>query len=98
MLKTLKWIYKLGVRNERHRIAAYLQTAQGNRLDRLNDSINYDAPITSKKDATARAKRKADLNRAVDQEVINIIEGLFRGEERYERGESIMYPEDERGK
>lgn len=94
MLRTLRWAYSLGVRNERHRIATYLQSAQGERLDRINDRF-YEDPITSKKDAAEKIKRQRQLKKAVDRQVIDIISNLFQGEEKYQRGASIMFPEGE---
>lgn len=94
MLKLVKWAYSLGVRNERHRIAQYLSSAQAKRFERMNDRFGYDSPIESKKDATEKAKRQSELKKAVDQQVIDIIDGLFHGEDKYERGASVMFPDE----
>ncbi|MES2367810.1 MAG: hypothetical protein V4563_18175 [Pseudomonadota bacterium] len=95
MLRVLQWAYGLGVRNERQRIATYLSSAQGERLNRMNDPFAYDPPVTSKKDAIEKAKRKNELKKAVDKEVIEIIAGLFQAQDKYVRGESILFPEGE---
>lgn len=95
MLKLVKWAYKLGVRNERQRIATYLSSVQAEAMDRFNDPFGYQSPIESKKDAKEKYQRKIDLKKAVDQRIIDIISELFIGEERYQRGASVMFPEGE---
>lgn len=97
MLRLVKWAYDLGVRNERHRIASYLQSAQAKRFDMLrafDDDMRLN-PIDSKADAAKRNIQKREQQKAVDEDVISIIDGIFHGEEKYERGASIMFPEGE---
>lgn len=95
MLKLVRWAYGLGVRNERQRIATYLSSVQADAMERANSMFGYESPVTSKKDATEKAKRKIELKKAVDQRIIDIISELFIGEERYQRGASVMFPEGE---
>ena len=80
MLKTFRWIYKLGVKHERRRIAAFLQNAQHRRYDSIRDN--------------GRKQEYADQI-LVDRAVIDIITQLFSAEEVIQRGRSQMYPEDE---
>lgn len=95
MLRLVKWAYSLGVRNERQRIATYLSSVQAEAMDRQHSMFGYESPVVSKKDATEKAKRKIELKKAVDQRIIDIISELFIGEERYQRGASVMFPEGE---
>lgn len=90
MLKLLKWAYSLGVRNERQRIATYLSNVQAQAIDRFNDPFREDV-INSKK-----VNENKKLKKAVDSRIIDIISELFRGEERYQRGASVMFPEEEK--
>lgn len=100
MLKTIKFIYRLGVKNERQRIAAFLQTAQNRRYDHVRElerslGINYregDEKGTMKE----VEKRRAEEQIAVDKAIIDIISQLFHGEERIERGGSVMFPEEKK--
>lgn len=99
MLKTFKWIYKLGVRHERRRIAAFLQTVQNRRYDhvsmlereyeasyRLNDEKG-----TVDEVEIARLKEQ----QAVDEAVIDIISQLLAPNPPIERGESVMFPDED---
>lgn len=98
MLKTLKWIYKLGVHHERHRVAAFLQSAQNRRYDDVRTieqqmGMNYrlgDEEGTMDEVEKQRLKEQV----AVDKAVIDIISQMFHGEQKYERGASFMFPED----
>lgn len=98
MLRLVKWAYKLGVKNERHRIAQYLSSAQARRYDNMRafeEELGM-RPVDSKADAAKRNIEKRERQAAVDREVINIINGIFHGEEKYERGASFMFPEEEK--
>lgn len=97
MLRLVKWAYKLGVRNERHRIAGFLSSAQANKWDGIY-AAKRDLGIIRDRDE-AGTKEEVEAKRlqqkiAVDREVINIIDALFHGEEKYERGASFMFPEE----
>lgn len=97
MLKTLKWVYDLGVRQERTRIASYLQLeAQraGIQRDTALDMLRERAD--SKKPFSKERKAKLDFSIAVNDRVADIIHTMFMGEQHYEMGASFMYPEDER--
>lgn len=96
MLRLVKWAYSLGVRNERHRIAAYLQSAQANRYDRMSafeDELRHH-PVESKKDAEKRNIEKRAHQKDIDRAVVDIIEAIFHGEQKYERGASVMFPDE----
>mgnify|MGYP006327374925 CR=1 FL=1 len=97
MLKLVKWAYSLGVRNERHRIAAFLQSAQANRYDRMSAFENElrEEPVRSNADAKKRDIQKRAHQKDVDRAVLDIIEALFRADQKYERGASVMFPEGE---
>lgn len=99
MLKTFKWIYKLGVKHERRRIAAFLQTAQNRRYDHINMlEREYKASYrlngeegTVDEIKVARIKEQ----QAVDEAIIDIIDQLFTPNPSIERGESVMFPGEE---
>lgn len=96
MLRVIKWAYNLGVRNERHRIAGYLSNAKGQRYDRLSlfeEELRV-SPVQSEKDAINRNIELRQKQAVVDNEVIDIISGLFHSEEKYERGASFMFPNE----
>lgn len=96
VLGLVRWAYKLGVRNERHRIAAYLQAAQTKRHDAMSmfDSELRNEPIRDNKDAKKRDIEKRLHQKDVDRDVVNIIDGLFHADKKYERGASIMFPDE----
>lgn len=98
MLALVKWAYRLGVRNERHRIASYLQSVKANSFNHL-DAIEREVGIVRDRDYSD-TKKQAEIDRlrkkqAVDQALIDIISELFRGEDKYERGASVMFPDEE---
>lgn len=97
MLRLVKWAYKLGVRNERHRIAGFLANAQANKWDGIR-GMEAELGIIRDRDESG-TKEEVEAKRlqqkiAVDREVIDIIDALFHGEEKYERGASFMFPEE----
>lgn len=96
MLKLVKWAYSLGVRNERHRIAAFLQAAQARRYDAMSrfEEDLRENPVSSKQDAKARNIEKRAHQKDIDRAVVDIIETIFHGEEKYERGASVMFPDE----
>lgn len=94
MLKTLKWVYDLGVKQERVRIAAHLQNfAQGARVtnsvmdDMLREEMRRPKP-------NKRRLERLDFDRAVAHKVDEIIEGIFRPNGEYVPT-SLMFPEVE---
>lgn len=96
MLKTLKWIYNLGVNQERTRLAAYLDTARHQasiQHSTMYDMMHNDAPKMS-----AKRKDRLAFDMAVEQRVEEIINGMFRADEQYVMGSSILYPDEGRKK
>jgi hypothetical protein len=94
MLKTLKWVYSLGVKQERVRIASHLQAAaQGRRVtsgvmnDMFHDEMRKVRP-------NKRAIERLDFDRAVAREVEEIIDEIFRSNGEYV-STSLMFPEIE---
>lgn len=98
MLKTLKWVYDLGVRQERVRIAGHLQVrANGMRMERdIMDNMlreEFDRP----KQRRGRIER-LEFNKAVSHRVEEIINDIFHPKGEY-IATSIMFPEgDQEGK
>lgn len=97
MLKTLKWVYGLGVKQERVRIASHLQAAaQGHRVssgvmrDMFEDELRKSKP-------NKRAIERLEFDRAVASAVDEIIEGIFRPNGEYVPT-SLMFPEIEEKK
>ena len=86
-LNTLKWIYTLGVKHERRRIAAFLQeTRQHHQRNISRINTRFDGGAVKESD-------KHDL--AVEYSVNQIIDDIFRIETSYTNANSIMYPEGE---
>jgi hypothetical protein len=85
-LNVLKWVYDLGVRNERERIAGYLQSIQAQHGVGI-----YGRPqmLIPNEDELAKAKRR-EFQAAVSAEVSYIIEDIFRTHDV--PGPSIMHP------
>lgn len=97
MLSLVKWAYNLGVRNERHRIAQFLSSAQASRVNSIRsfeEEFNS-RPIESRADARNRKYEERQRRAAVDQEVIDIISNVFYAPDEYRRGASVMFPEGE---
>ena len=94
MLRLVQWAYNLGVQTERRRIASYLQVAQdqtASSVSRLRAQLADPSMNWEKEEAMHLEKRIA-----VDESIINIIGGLFRSEDKYQRGSSVMFPEKEK--
>lgn len=93
MLKTLKWVYDLGVRQERVRIATHLrlevQRAGLSRDTRL-DMINENSPKLSKS-----RRDKLAFAMEVDTRVQDVINNIFADNGgHWEHGASLMFPDD----
>lgn len=91
-LSVLKWVYELGVKHERNRIAAYLRHSQP-----LRDPYEIERRVLGANPqlTPTEAKRRAQWQYEVDMGVNSIIDGLFNAEEKYVRGESVMFPRGE---
>lgn len=96
MFKTLKWVYGLGVTQERQRIAAHLERAgYGARTEagHISDMLNSNQDIKAFK--TERL-RKMEFNQAINERIGVIIDGIFRSEGQWVGGKSILYPEEKK--
>lgn len=94
MLKTLKWVYDLAVRQERVRIAAHLQAlAQGARVSReiqdnmFREEVNKPRPNQKK-------LNQIDFDRAVQSRIEVIISDIFNDNGQWVSGASLMFPDD----
>lgn len=92
MLKTLKWVYDLGVRQERVRIAGHLQVrASGLRMERdIMDSMlreEFDRPKHRKGNI-----ERLEFNKAVMHRVEEIVNDIFHPNGEYVPT-SIMFPD-----
>lgn len=96
MLKTLKWVYGLGVKQERQRIASHLQlhaTGARNSINALDDMFRDE--MNKPKPSKNRLERM-DFDRAVNHKIETIIQEMFQGKDHYVSGASIMFPEEEK--
>lgn len=91
-LKTFKWLYRLGVEQERTRIAHLLERELAAR--RVHSDTSY-GMLMDEKTLTSKA-RKAKLERSylVNEEVQSIINALFQVRYEDQVGKSLMYPEE----
>ena len=88
-INILKWVYDLGVNNERNRIAAYLdRTALQVRADYTDDLDCLRGEDNMSKRNMVSLEKSIELQ----QQVERIIRGLFKSEHTYVTGESIMFP------
>lgn len=95
MLKTFKWVYNLGVGQERVRIAAALE-AHANRA-RISDSTmaNMLREELTKSKPNQPVVDQLKFSRSVNSRVQEIIADMFRQEEsKWLSGYSIMFPDD----
>lgn len=96
MLKTLKWVYDLGVKQERNRIARYLEAeASGTgaeysvERDMLQDMRNIDSKTR---------KQRLELKHAVTIRVSEIVNNVLRPRYEDRASFSVMFPDDEQDK
>lgn len=97
LLQIIRWAYRLGVRNERHRIASFLSSASSNyshSVSMFERELRED-PVRSERDAKKRDIENRAIESRVNSKVINIIDQLFHAEDKYERGASVMFPDEE---
>lgn len=99
MVGVLKWVYELGVKHERRRVAAYLRNTQAfkwqevDRMERQMASI-FDSSKTTK---LSEAEKQQLMQRiAVERAVEEIIASIFRSQDQYVPGPSVMFPEGEK--
>lgn len=97
-LKALKWTYDLGIKQERVRIAALLQTrAQDTRVsaeifsNMLREEVAKPKSQQSRIDQIERAK-------AVNDRVAEIIDEIFRPNGEWTPPASYLFPDDKHSK
>lgn len=94
MLRTLKWIYDLGIRHERVRVASHLQiqsTGVRNSNTVMEDMFREEM---SKKRPNKTQLERLDFQKAVNHRIEEIIQDMFHDEGQYISGASIMFPDD----
>lgn len=93
-LKLLKWVYELGVQQERTRIARHLEWEMSHRS--FDQEVRM--MMLTDEDSKMSKSRKEKLARSADisREVTDIIDRIFRGEPVNHAYTSIMFPEEEK--
>lgn len=93
MLKTLKWVYELGVKQERNRIARYLE-AEAARVGN-EYGIEHDM-LREMRDTDKKARRqRLELKHAVTMRVSEIVNNILQPHFEDRTGFSIMFPDEE---
>ncbi len=89
MLRALKWAFDLGVRHERIRISAHLQS--------LSRQMSYDQEdmmmLLDNSKVSKSRKERLQFDMAVDKKVKEAIESIMRARP-LDLGFSIMFPDD----
>jgi hypothetical protein len=94
MLKTLKWVYSLGVKQERQRIAAELQLQQ-QRARTFNDSaMDMMHDPASKKEVSQKRRQRLELQIAVNDRIQEIVNEIFESKGDWIPGPSVMFPDE----
>jgi len=93
MLSALKWVYQLGVKRERERIAHALKE---NRFRAMTNFKNGIERVRNDDEMKDHERRELELETAVNGRVGDLIETILRPEARVHDGNSIMYPEEEK--
>lgn len=92
MFKILKWVYNLGVQNERVRIAraleGYARGADMSAQERYS-IFNKDP---SEANTSENRRRKAEIEYRVLSKVSEIVGYILKPQENYKMGPSIMFP------
>ena len=94
MLKTFKWVYKLGVDQERQRIAGRLQIAAQGAVRNRDTAYDMLREIGKNESVKPKRKERLEFEMAVNDRVNEIIGELFRYNEEYITGSSFMFPEN----
>lgn len=95
MLRTLKWVYNLGVKQERTRIAAYLEQV-GHEARTEREQLDY--MIRDNKELKAfkeKRMKQLEFNEAVNARIQVIISDMFQDNGQWRPGASIIFPEEE---
>ena len=93
MLRTLKWVYSLGVRHERQRIASHLQL-EATQARNENDAIYDVMREKSERNTKVQNKKRLELQTAVNNRVADIISDMFRSNDNWIAGPSFMFPDE----
>lgn len=96
MLKALKWVYELGIRHERVRIASHLHlhaTGARNSNSVLNDMFREEM---SKPKPNKKRLERLDFERVVNHRIEEIINDMFQNNGQWIDGASIMFPEEKK--
>lgn len=93
MLKTLKWIYDLGVRQERVRIASHLQMHSIGASNSRDIASALFAEEMSKPKPNIKLLDRLNFENAVNQKVEEIIQEIFQSNGEWVSGNSIMFPD-----
>jgi len=96
MLRALKWAFDIGVRQERVRIAAYLQhegEVAAHERDRAMEILSRASEVGTVKKSH---QEKMQFTIAVNNRVQQIIQGIFDSSQDWIPGASVMYPEDKK--
>lgn len=88
MLKTLKWVYDLGVKQERVRIAAHLQVNAIGAKNSINAMNNMFHEEINKPKPNKNRLERIDFDRAVNHQ----IEEIIQDNGSWVAGGSIMFP------
>lgn len=97
MLKTLKWVYDLGVHQERVRIAAHLQREIHHAQLSNEIAMNMLSEIADSKKPNKARMQRLDFSIAVNDRVREIISDIFKQNNgEWVDGGSIMFPEEEK--
>jgi hypothetical protein len=95
MLKTLKWVYGLGVKQERQRIAAGLQLQQQRARTFNEAALVMIRDPASKKEVAQKRRQRLELQMAVNDRIQEIVNEMFRTEGgEWINANSIMFPDE----
>lgn len=91
MLKTLKWVYDLGVKQERNRIARYLE---GQAAALSNEfAVEYDM-LETMTNNTKQRKARLELKHSVTRQVSDIVRNILAPNYQDRDMFSLMFPDD----
>ena len=98
MLRTLKWVYDLGVKNERTRIAAHL-TVRSQAARTSNDIFaNMINEELSKPKPNKKNLERYEFEKAVVARVGEICDEIFNPQGEWIAPASFMFPDDKKEK
>jgi hypothetical protein len=93
MLKTLKWVYDLGVKQERQRIARHLE----GHVSRLGDEYDVGRNMLRDiPDSAKRRKQRLELKQAVTLRVIEIVNNILQPRYEDRASYSVMFPDEDK--